>query len=53
MVVADRLERLSLPMEFLLHKGCGSVLGEESDTSNISGVERKNKHERRKNEKNT
>ena len=39
MVVADRLERLSLPMEFLLHKGCGSVLGEESKASNICEVQ--------------
>jgi len=49
MVVANRLKRLSLPMESLPYRGTGRSWAMR-DTPNLPGVERKSKHERRKEE---
>jgi hypothetical protein len=43
MAVADRLERLSLPVESLQHRGDGSILGKGSNTQNIFRVKIKGK----------
>jgi len=51
MVVVDRLERLFLPMESLLHRGGMGRSWASVSTPDISGVDCKNKHERRKREK--